>query len=134
MERRRSSVILPAFAAVAVAGCSSAAGDAGKAADSGPTEPGSGVPETVGDPKADGKGFGAFGPSGAPAPAVPTTPKSIAPPPVPEVFGHSPDTLYRLDPETKAATVVGSFEGCSDVTDLAIDDQSNLFVTTFSGL
>jgi hypothetical protein len=51
-----------------------------------------------------------------------------------EVYGHSPDTLYKLDPETKAVTVIGPFQGCSQVIDIAIDENSNLFGTTQSGL
>ncbi len=51
-----------------------------------------------------------------------------------EVFGHSPGTLYRLDPTTKTVTVVGDFQGCSDVIDIALDKASNLYGTTFGGL
>jgi hypothetical protein len=51
-----------------------------------------------------------------------------------EVFGESPDTLYRLDPMTKAVTVVGPFQGCSQVIDIALDKDSNMYGTTFSGL
>ena len=50
------------------------------------------------------------------------------------VFAHSPDTLYRLDPTTKAVTVVAPFSGCSQVTDIALDHQSNMYGTTLDGL
>jgi hypothetical protein len=51
-----------------------------------------------------------------------------------EVYGHSATTLYRLDPLTKAVTVVGDFDGCSDVIDIAIDKDSAVIGTTFDGL
>lgn len=51
-----------------------------------------------------------------------------------EVYGHSPDTLYKLDPITKQVTVVGAFNGCSDVIDLAIDKDGNVIATAFDGL
>jgi hypothetical protein len=50
-----------------------------------------------------------------------------------EVWGHSPDTLYKVDPTTKAVTVFGKFKGCSQVIDLALDKSSNMFVTTQDG-
>ena len=53
---------------------------------------------------------------------------------VAEVYGHSPTVLYRLDPNTKAVTVVGSFSGCSSVIDIALDKDSNLIGTTFDGI
>jgi hypothetical protein len=59
------------------------------------------------------------------------------PPPrvVNEVFGHSANTLYRLEPQTKAVTVVGNFVGCVEqVIDIALDKDSNLFGTTSAGL
>lgn len=51
-----------------------------------------------------------------------------------EVYGHSPNTLYRLDPVTKQVTTVGDFKGCSGVIDIAIDKDSNMYGTTFGGL
>lgn len=50
-----------------------------------------------------------------------------------EVYGHSPNELYKLDPNTKEVTVVGSFKGCSSVIDIALDKDSNLYGTTFGG-
>jgi len=55
------------------------------------------------------------------------------PPPVAIVYGHSADTLYRLDPNTKQVAVVGPFQGCTQVIDIAIDANSNAYVTTFDG-
>ncbi len=52
-----------------------------------------------------------------------------------EVFGHSGPQLYRLDPDTKGVTVVGTFAGCAgSVIDIALDESSNMYGTTFSGL
>ena len=74
---------------------------------------------------------GQFGGDGTdPAPAAPTTQSGTS-----EVWSHSADTLYRLDPVTKQVTVVGRFSGCAgDVIDIALDAQSNLFATTPSSL
>lgn len=55
------------------------------------------------------------------------------PPPIAIVYGHSADTLYRLDPNTKQVAVVGPFQGCTQVIDIAIDANSNAYVTTFDG-
>jgi hypothetical protein len=51
-----------------------------------------------------------------------------------EVYGHGPDELYRMDPKTKEVSVVGSFQGCSSVVDIALDKDSNLYGTTTDGL
>lgn len=55
-----------------------------------------------------------------------------------EVFGHSGSTLYRLDPDTKAAKVVGTFSGCNEpresVIDIALDEASVMYGTTRTGL
>jgi len=55
-------------------------------------------------------------------------------PEIAEVFGHSANELYRLDPDTKAVTLVGPFNGCSSVIDIALDKDSNIIGTTFGGL
>ena len=39
-----------------------------------------------------------------------------------EVYGHSADTLFALDPKTKAVTEVGKFSGCGPVIDIALDE------------
>jgi hypothetical protein len=52
----------------------------------------------------------------------------------PEVFGHSRTTIYKLNPESKAVGVVGPFVGCTDIEDIALDAQSNLFGTSDEGL
>lgn len=52
----------------------------------------------------------------------------------PEVFGHSSSTLYKLNPETKAVTVVGDFNGCASVYDIALDKDSKIYGSNASGL
>ena len=51
-----------------------------------------------------------------------------------EVFGHSDVTLYKLEPYSKQVTVVGDFQGCSSVIDLAIDKDSKIIATTFTAI
>lgn len=54
------------------------------------------------------------------------------------VFGHSGKTLYKLDPDTKAVSVIGDFSGCNEgkeqVIDIALDEKSVMYGTTYSGL
>ena len=85
-------------------------------------------------------------PDPGPTPAAPApTPsgdfdKNKVPPPVTpsgevnEVFGHSADTLFRLEPKTKAVTEVGKFNGCSTIIDIALDEASTLYAVSFNGL
>jgi hypothetical protein len=52
-----------------------------------------------------------------------------------EVFGHSADTLYKLNPNTKAVIVVAPFSGgCTSVQDIALDKDSHLYATTKTAL
>ena len=51
-----------------------------------------------------------------------------------EVFAHSDTTLFRLDPNTLEVTTIADFSGCTGVIDIALDKDSNLYGTTFSGL
>jgi hypothetical protein len=53
---------------------------------------------------------------------------------VAEVFGESSSTLYKLDPVTNAVTVVGQFQGCGGVIDIALDKDSNMYGTTYDGV
>jgi hypothetical protein len=58
-------------------------------------------------------------------------------PMIAEVFGQSPDTLYKLDPTNNAVTTVGKFKSCGTaggVVDIALDKDSNLYATTNTGL
>lgn len=65
---------------------------------------------------------------------VDTGPADTGPPPeVAVVYGHSPTVLYKLDPKTKAVTTVGTFDCTSSVIDLAIDENSKGYMTTFTG-
>jgi hypothetical protein len=74
---------------------------------------------------------------------------SAPPAPIPVVYAESPDTLYQLDPTTNAVTVVAAFSGdcesigalcgeaandCGEVIDIALDEMSNGYATTFGGL
>ncbi|MBI4703077.1 MAG: hypothetical protein HY744_18325 [Deltaproteobacteria bacterium] len=95
-------------------GAASAAGGAGAGAGTGAGATGAGGGLSV-----DGGGTGAGGPGE---------------PEIKEVYGHSPNVLYKLEPETKAVTVVGSFQGCSSVIDLAINKKNEIYATTFGGL
>jgi hypothetical protein len=85
-----------------------------------------------------------------PAPVDPNTPPPAPtgdfnkdkppPPPTPsgevnEVFGHSADSLFRLDPKTNNVTEVGPFSGCNgSIIDIALDEASTLYAVSFSAL
>jgi hypothetical protein len=57
------------------------------------------------------------------------------PPLVAEVWGQSPDTLYKLDPTNNAVTTIGKFKGCAGgVIDIALDKDSNLYGTATGSL
>ncbi|MBC8069862.1 MAG: hypothetical protein IAG13_16105 [Deltaproteobacteria bacterium] len=52
-----------------------------------------------------------------------------------EVFGHSADTLYRLDPETKEVEEIGTFDGCTaSIIDIALDADSRMFGAAYGSL
>ncbi|HVY48117.1 MAG TPA: hypothetical protein VHB21_19650 [Minicystis sp.] len=52
-----------------------------------------------------------------------------------EVFAEGPNTLYKLDPDTKAVTEVGPFTGCDGgVIDLAVDKDGVMYATTTDAL
>ncbi|EDM80467.1 hypothetical protein PPSIR1_41689 [Plesiocystis pacifica SIR-1] len=54
---------------------------------------------------------------------------------VAEVFGHSGQVLYRLDPETLEVEEVGPFDGCTaSIIDVALDADSNMYGTAFGSL
>ncbi len=104
-----------------LAGCGSSSSRAGFDDSQPSPNQGGQTPAPPGAPPGD------FGPQAPPAPPGP-------PPEIHEVFGHSADTLYKLDPDTKAVTVVGMFDGCTQVIDIALDAASQLFATTNGGL
>jgi hypothetical protein len=55
-----------------------------------------------------------------------------------KVYAHTDDSLYSMDPQTKAITLLGKFAGMSGgsldsvVTDLAVDANDEVFVNTES--
>lgn len=53
-----------------------------------------------------------------------------------EVFGHSGDVLYRLDPVSLQITEVGPFGNCGSgsIIDIALDEDSNLYGVKFKAL
>lgn len=60
------------------------------------------------------------------------------PPATAVVYAESPNTLYKLDPLTNAISIVAPFSGdclarhdCADVIDIALDQMSNGYATTF---
>ncbi|MBX3207186.1 MAG: hypothetical protein KF764_19215 [Labilithrix sp.] len=61
-----------------------------------------------------------------------TEPPPEAPelPEVHEVFGQSATTLYKLEPATKAVTVVGDFKNCERIIDIALDEKSTLYAVS----
>lgn len=89
---------------------------------------------------AERKGFDETKPPGgegeppAPSPSgdFGTEPPPDAPdlPEVHEVFGQSATTLYKLEPATKAVTVVGDFKGCERIIDIALDEKSTLYAVS----
>ncbi len=52
-----------------------------------------------------------------------------------EVWGHSGDTLFRVDPTSKTVTTIGKFKGCpGSVIDIALDKTGAMMGTTFTAL
>ena len=51
-----------------------------------------------------------------------------------EVFGHSENTLYRVDTVTREVSEIGTFQGCTYVADIALDEGSNISASTGSEL
>lgn len=120
---RRSTVASIGMAA-ALAGCSATADkvfdDYGNDGGAAPVSSSSSGGGGAGGAGGDDMGFGGQG-GGGPVQG--------------EVFAHSGDTLFKLDPVSKAVTVVGQFSGCpSAVLDIAIDEDGKMFGTTFGGL
>ncbi|HVJ93169.1 MAG TPA: hypothetical protein VM580_25385 [Labilithrix sp.] len=56
------------------------------------------------------------------SPTEPHEPKEVH-----VVYGHSATTLYRLDPETMAISVVGDFKNCEGILDIALDEASTIY-------
>ena len=51
-----------------------------------------------------------------------------------DVYGHSADTLFRLDPKTNAVTEIGKFSGCGPVIDIALDESSTFYAASYMAL
>lgn len=83
---------------------------------------GDGLGVEVGEDSGPGPDDGSISLDGTPDGATTDLPPA-------EVYAHSSDTLYKLDPDTKAVTVVGPFKGCSGVVDIALDEKSNLYAS-----
>lgn len=47
-----------------------------------------------------------------------------------EVFGHSDNTLYRVDTISRTVTEVGAFNGCTNINDIALDESSSIYAST----
>lgn len=62
-------------------------------------------------------------------------PDGSGPPPVGEVYAHSDETLYKLEPISKTVTILGDFDcvtatgGGSGMWDIAVDKDGNMFGT-----
>jgi hypothetical protein len=85
----------------------------------GPADGGS--PGNGGAPGNGGNNFGGFNDGGGYTPE-------------PEVFGHSRTTLFKLNPTTKDVGIVDTFKECSNIEDIALDKDSNLYGTNDEGL
>src|SRR5438128_612700 len=121
----RQSALL-AVVAAAVLGCSSQNSAGAPAPGGAGGSGGSGDLGGSGDPA----GSGASGGSGGPAGGGSVDGQNADGGPAPDgiIYAHSATELYRLDPNSKVVTLVGAFQGCTKVADLALDSNSNAFV------
>lgn len=87
-------------------------------------------PAPAADPAASAPAPGPTGDFNTNKPAPP----AVNPAEINEVYGHSADTLFALDPVTKAVTQIGKFSGCDAVVDIALDEMSNLYATSNTAL
>ncbi|MGZ3423296.1 MAG: hypothetical protein ACXVEF_35550 [Polyangiales bacterium] len=113
-------VVALGLTVVLLAACSansSSGGEGTPKTDSGPIGSETGATDS-GMPSEGGIDIDGALPDSGPDPAPPSA-----------VYAHSSDTLYKLDPDTKAVTVVGKFDGCSSVVDIALDAKSNLYAS-----
>jgi hypothetical protein len=56
------------------------------------------------------------------------------PKPPPEVYGHTASALYRVDPIAHTVAIVGNFQGCSYINDIALDQNGILYGATGTAL
>lgn len=117
----RTVGVLSAFvlASIGVA-CAGGAERAGFSEDSAQTEP-----SEAGTPKGEDKGgFGQKDETGDGGPD----------PEVNEVYAQTDKTLYKLEPATKAVTVVGKFKDCEPIVDMALNEHSTLYAVSYEKL
>lgn len=106
-----------AAGALLLLACSNGTARAGFDDDPLPTDP------TGETPKVEGQGF-----------KDASAPENEHPPEINEVFGHSGETLYRLDTVTKSVAPVANFDGCTSILDIALDASSTLYGVTYTAL
>jgi hypothetical protein len=116
--RSASSLLAPVSLAILAAACANATGRSGF--------------ENGEEKKEEGTAQPAPGDTGNLGQQAP--PSTEDPPEVSEVFGHSASTLYKLDPVTKGVSVVGDFDGCGPVIDIALDEKSTLIAASYQAL
>ena len=129
MKRVPLSLVAPIFSAFALVAATAVAcggDDEGSAFDAGPTGADGSV--VVDGGGSDGGGIPDIPDGSSSQPdAAPTGPA--------QVFGHSSDTLYKVDPTTKSVTVVGKMTGCGNsVIDIALDKDSKMVASTGDAL
>ena len=61
-------------------------------------------------------------------------PDGYFPPPVAAVYSNSSDALYVINPATKAVSIVGAFQGCDFVIDIAVNRTGEVFATSKTAL
>lgn len=121
-----SAAIVAVASACAAGNTDSVGGAGGATSSSGDTSTATTTSSTTGNSSSSGFMTGSGG----------------APPGMAEAFFHSQDTLYELDPISKQVTPIGKFTGCevtsdfskTGIMDMALDKDSNIFVTSHLGL
>jgi hypothetical protein len=137
------SVGLAALSCASIQACSSNSSppgfvnnpDGGSGSSSGSSGSGSGSSSGGGSGGSSGSSSGSFGDDGG---SVGDDSGDGGPIVTNTIYAHTDDTLYSVDPATKAVTMVGPFAGTSDsstdstVTDLAVDSNDEVYVNTES--
>jgi hypothetical protein len=124
-------VTVSALSACGSSGTSSSFTNPSGSSSGGTSSSGSGSGDGNGAGNGADSGSSSFGSGNAPPTADAGPPADAGT--IAVVYAHSDDTLYQLDPTTNAITVIGTFSGCSDVIDIAVDESSDAYVTTESG-
>jgi hypothetical protein len=119
---RLTTTVLALLSTSVWLGCSAGSSSSGGGGGGG----GGGGQTSAGGGGAGGAGTGAQGLGGG----LPLGGSGGGEPMIDEVFGHSATVLYRLDPVTKEVDAIGSFSPCTDVIDIAIDKNNQIFATT----